>query len=79
MGGSGLDGVVLCDSGLGGSGLSDSGLGGAGLGGSGLGGDVSYLRSGAEAQFFVFSWFCLFSAGSVTEQYNPSGQGPEGL
>lgn len=38
----------------------------------------SYLRSGAEGLFFLFSWFCLFSAGSVTEQYNPSGQGPEG-
>lgn len=40
---------------------------------------VSDMRSGAEGLFFLFSWFCLFSAGSVTEQYNPSGQGPEGL
>lgn len=39
---------------------------------------VSDLRSGVEDLFFLFSWFCLFSAGSVTEQYNPSGQGPEG-
>lgn len=39
---------------------------------------VSDLRSGAEGLFFLSSRFCLFSAGSVTEQYNPSGQGPEG-
>lgn len=34
--------------------------------------------SGVEGSFFLSSWFCLFPAGPVTGQYNPSGQGPEG-
>lgn len=39
---------------------------------------VSDLIAVAESLFVLFSWLGLSSAGSVTEQYNPSGQGPEG-